>query len=121
MDRHVFGLAFGGFFTVFGLIFTVIVVIIGRQLWTSWRTYRTNKSSPVQSFPVKVVAKRDQTSGGGRNSSARTTYFVTFERLDLQRLELTVTGEQFGMLAEGDQGQLAHQGSWFVSFDRSLA
>lgn len=117
MDSWVFGIFIGGFFLIFVGVFVVIFAVLARQAWKAWQTRRANAASPQQSFPVRVVAKRDQTSGGG-DSAARTKYFVTFERLDHLRVEFSVSGEQYGMLAEGDQGRLTHQGTWFVDFQR---
>ncbi|MBQ3940215.1 MAG: DUF2500 family protein, partial [Oscillospiraceae bacterium] len=34
------------------------------------------------------------------------------------RTELSLTGEQFGMLAEGDIGRLTFKGPQFLSFER---
>lgn len=36
-------------------------------------------------------------------SPSTTTYFVTFEEPSGERLELMVTGREFGQLAEGDR------------------
>lgn len=69
--------------------------------------------------PARVVSRRTGTSGGG-NSSTVTRHYVTFERPDGQRIELPMKGEEFGMLAEGDQGQLTHQGTWFKGLAREL-
>lgn len=119
MDLQLFGLFFGGISLVVFLIFALVFGIIGWSLVKQWRRHRANSAAPVQTFPVRVVTKRDHTSGGGgRNSSARTRYYVTFERPDQRRLELPVSGEEFGMLVEGDSGMLTHQGTWFQGFER---
>lgn len=94
-----------------------ILIVKARQVYTGARQRRINESEPVLTFPVTVIGKRDSVSGG-RDTAARTSYYVTFERLDLQRLELQVEGHQFGMLAIGDTGRLTHQGSWFHGFAR---
>ena len=47
-----------------------------------------------------------------------TQYFVTFEDLAGNRTEVSVTGREYGMLAEGDRGQLSIQGSRFLGFER---
>ena len=33
-------------------------------------------------------------------------------------MELEMSGEQYGLIAEGDQGQLTFQGTRFISFER---
>ncbi|WP_109473699.1 DUF2500 domain-containing protein [Ornithinimicrobium cavernae] len=102
-----------------GLVWLLILVVIGRGIWSAWQRRRANETAPVLAFPARVIGKRDSVSGGG-NSSARTHYFVTFERLDLQRLELEVSGQEFGMLAIGDNGRLTHQGTWYQGFVRDV-
>lgn len=99
------------------VVWIIIIVVIGRGVSTTLRDRRANNAAPVLTFPARVIGKRDSVSGGG-NTSARTHYFVTFERLDLQRLELEVQGQEFGMLAIGDYGRLTHQGSWYQGFFR---
>ena len=95
----------------------VIVITRVRDFYTGARQRRVTESEPVLTFPATVIGKRDSVSGD-RDTGTRTVYYVTFERLDLQRLELQVEGHQFGMLAIGDTGRLTHQGSWFHGFAR---
>ena len=109
------------FVAVPAFIAFVWLLIIGTIAWRAWRAWeqrRANQSEPVLTFPARVIGKRDSVSGGGRNTSARTRYFVTFERLDLQRVELEVEGPEFGLLAVGDAGRLTHQGTWYQGFAR---
>ena len=47
-----------------------------------------------------------------------TTHYVTFEAPDGSRLELKVNGSEYGMLAEGDYGELTFQRKRYVSFNR---
>ena len=47
-----------------------------------------------------------------------TTYYVTFEFESTDRLELQVTGTEYGLLYEGDQGILTFQGTIYLGFDR---
>lgn len=100
-----------------GAVWALIIVVVGRGALNTLRQRRANREAPQLTFPARVIGKRDSVSGGG-NSSARTTYYVTFERLDLQRLELEVEGSEFGMLAVGDYGRLTHQGTWYLGFVR---
>ncbi|QDO88548.1 DUF2500 domain-containing protein [Ornithinimicrobium ciconiae] len=116
MDMHVFSWMFIGVPAFIGLIWLIILGTIGWRVWKAWDQRRSNESEPVLAFPARVIGKRDSVSGG--NNSTRTHYYVTFERLDLQRLELEVEGPEFGMLAVGDTGRLTHQGSWYQGFVR---
>lgn len=114
------GLAFGAFaLVILGVIaiFVLLIVLIVTQLSRSRRQHQVNDASPVLTFPAQVVAKRTATSGGG-NSPAVTRYHVTFQRPDGMRMELPVTGEEYGLLAEGDTGQVTHQGTWYRGFHR---
>jgi len=117
MDVNLFSWMLIGVPAFIALVWLLIIGVIAWRIWKAWEQRRTNQSEPVLSFPARVIGKRDSVSGGG-NSSARTTYFVTFERLDLQRLELEVEGQEFGMLAVGDYGRLTHQGTWYQGFVR---
>ena len=45
-------------------------------------------------------------------------YFVTFEVASGDRMELAMSGREYGLLVEGDRGQLTFQGSRYLSFDR---
>ncbi|HCL03961.1 MAG TPA: hypothetical protein DHW61_16405 [Lachnoclostridium phytofermentans] len=45
-------------------------------------------------------------------------HFVTFQFESGDRLELGVSGQQYGLLGEGDVGKLTFQGTRFLSFER---
>jgi hypothetical protein len=69
-----------------------------------------------------VVAKRSQVSGSAspqHGGNTFTSYFSTFEFGDRERREFVVSGEQYGMLAEGDVGTLTYQGTRYHGFERS--
>ena len=51
--------------------------------------------------------------------TASTSYYVTFEVDSGDRMELCVSGEEYGMLVEGDCGKLSFQGTRYLSFERS--
>ena len=48
-----------------------------------------------------------------------TTYYVTFQVESGDRMELTVSGSDYGMLVEGDIGKLSFQGTRYLGFERS--
>lgn len=52
--------------------------------------------------------------------SASTSYYATFEVESGDRMELQLSGQEYGQLAEGDTGVLSFQGTRFLSFDRTL-
>jgi hypothetical protein len=51
---------------------------------------------------------------------SRTTYYVTFEFESSDRLELTVSGQEYGQLVGEDIGNLTFQGTQFIEFVRVL-
>ena len=51
-------------------------------------------------------------------STTSSWYYVTFQVESGDRMELQMTGSEYGMLAEGDRGRLTFQGTRYVSFER---
>ena len=109
------------FFAVFGMVLIVFVVTLVRGI-SEWRK---NNNSPRLTVPAKVVSKRTSVSRGhhhGANGHMHTTsstwYYATFEVESGDRMELGVSGSEYGMLAEGDSGKLTFQGTRYLSFER---
>lgn len=105
------------FFLVFGIILFTFIKGIGE--------WNKNNNSPRLSVDATVVAKRNQVShhhhnhgGTGMHTTHSTTYYVTFEVESGDRMELHVSGQEFGMLVEGDFGRLTFQGTRYISFVR---
>lgn len=98
------------FFIVFGII--AFTIIKGIFQWSK------NNNEPLLTVPAKVVTKRSNTSGGSGNSSAHTSYYVTFEVQSGDRLELKMNGHNYGQLADGDYGLLTFQGTRYHIFER---
>lgn len=118
------GFGFGGFgFDLFPvLFFLVFALIIGVFIVNgvkSARQWNKNNHSPQLTVPAVVAAKRTRVSGGG-NHNAHTSYYVTFQVESGDRMELSVDGSDYGLLAEGDKGKLTFQGTRFLSFERSF-
>lgn len=112
---------FGGFPDIFGLFFVVIVVIIVVSVAKGIGQWSYNNGQPVLSSPAQVVAKRTNTSGGGgvnNTSSVSTWYYATFDIEGGERQEFSVSGREYGMLAEGDRGTLTFQGTRYKGFAR---
>lgn len=113
---------FGGGPGIFGIIFVLVFLfIIGMFVFvigSGIRQWSKNNQSPRLSVPAEVVTKRTNTRGGSGDSRAHTTYFATFEVSSGDRMELHVTGQEFGLIAEGDMGILTFQGTRYISFDR---
>ena len=68
-----------------------------------------------------MVAKRTNVSHHHHDThmSTSTSYYVTFQVESGDRLELRMSGRDYGMLAEGDDGKLSFQGTRYLGFERS--
>ena len=125
-----FGGGFGLIGTVFPVLFTVVFLfIIGMMIATLVRVAkekRKNDASPRLSVPATVTSKRTNVSHHhhhGANDmdycTTDTTYYVTFQVESGDRMELRMSGQDYGMLIEGDRGTLHFQGTRYLGFDRS--
>ena len=104
---------------IFGAVF---LFIIGTFIGIAVRgiiNAAKNDNSPRVPAQARVVAKRLYTSGGARDTSASTSYYITFEFLSGDRKEFYVPYREYGLIAEGDNGTLTFQGSRFISFERN--
>lgn len=92
--------------------------------------WNKNNHSPQLSVPARVVSRRtevshhsfanggDVTGSQGYSTSSSTWYYVTFQVESGDRMEFSVDGREYGMLAEGDTGKLTFQGTRYLSFVR---
>ncbi|MBQ8148099.1 MAG: DUF2500 domain-containing protein [Lachnospiraceae bacterium] len=109
---------------IFGIIVMVISVIMcllsfGVFIFLVVRIIKNAKkddNSPKITVPATVVTKRSLVRHASDMGSTR--YFVTFELENRERMELSVSGNESGMLVEGDYGMLTFQGTRFVDFER---
>lgn len=118
MDSFFFG---GGFEIVFFLIFGVIAVMILVTLFRGLSQWNKNNHSPRLTVEARVVTKRQNIShhhSGDHMSTTSSRYYVTFQVESGDRMELQMTGPEYGMLAEGDRGRLTFQGTRYMSFER---
>ena len=121
--------AFGAFPIIFGLVFVLVIGGILFAVVKGIGTWEWNNKQPVQSLPARLVSKRTDTSGGGSslmndnddmmNSRVTTSYYVTFEVDGGERKEFGLSGREYGLLAEGDQGMLTFQGTRYKGFARA--
>ena len=116
-------------FGIFGIMFTVVfVLVIGVFIVTAVKgigQWNRNNHSPRLTVPATVVAKRTNVSHhshGGANGHhdyhTSTSYYVTFQVESGDRMELHVAGTEYGMLIEGDRGNLTFQGTRYLGFAR---
>lgn len=111
----IFGIVFPlMFLLVMGVFITAFVKIIG--------TWHKNNNSPRLTVPATVVAKRTSHShhrtGSSHVGHLHTHYHATFEVESGDRMELSVSGTEFGLLVEGDTGRLTFQGTRYLGFER---
>ncbi|MDP5273187.1 DUF2500 domain-containing protein [Chengkuizengella axinellae] len=115
-------------FTIVPIFISIVfIIVIGGIIFTLFKgitQWNYNNKQPVLSVNAKVVAKRDQIRRRRQNdrhsSYNSTTYYTTFEVESGDRMELEMTGEQFGLLVEGDLGKLTFQGSRYKGFERTI-
>lgn len=120
---------FGDFMFSFGPIFIGIIfmIVIGTFLFAlinGLKQWRRNEQSPRLSVPAIIKTKRTNVSrhthhhDSHHSHSTSTTYYATFEFESGDRLELTLSGAEYGQLAEGDYGTLTFQGTRYLGFER---
>ena len=115
-------------FSVFPFLFTMVFLLVfGTIVYTIFKSIKQehkNNQSPRLTVEAKVVTKRTsyRKSGGRDNhmSPGYTTYYVTFEVKSGDRMELSVQGHEYGMLVEGDFGELSFQGTRYLGFERRV-
>lgn len=116
-----FGGGFDAMFTLvpvfIGIVFVIVIGSIFLKAIRGVSEWSYNNSQPETTQDAKVVSKRMEVSGSREQSS--TTYYATFEIQGGDRREFRMTGSDYGLLAEGDIGQVCYQGSRYVGFARS--
>ena len=95
---------------MFPIIFVMVFGMIIFQFVTGIGTWHKNNQSPRLSVSATIVAKRENIT--------HHSYYVTFQVESGDRMELPVSGREYGMLAEGDIGKLTFQGTRYLSFER---
>lgn len=103
------------------VVFGIIIVTIVTRAAKNYSEWEHNNRQPVLNVPAVVKAKRTEVDGGGQNRMVDTTYYVTFElEASGVRIEFSVDGREYGLLAEGDRGTLTHQGTRYHGFQRTI-
>lgn len=121
---------FNFFDSMFPFIFvTMFIIVIGGIMFTiinGIREWSSNNKQPILNVDAVIISKRTNTSrhhhnnNGHGHTSISTTYYVTFEVQSGDRMEFVVSGKEYGMLAEGDKGNLIFQGTRYHGFDREM-
>lgn len=119
---------------VLGIIaFFVFVIVIGGivvNLCRGVSQWNRNNHSPRLTVEAFVVSKRmdvshhqhanagDPTGAHGYHTTTSTSYYATFQVQSGDRMEFSVNGREYGLLAEGDSGKLTFQGTRYIGFQR---
>ena len=111
-----FGFGFSAFGVMFVLMFGVMLVLF---IVTARLTVEATVVSKRQNTSVHHHNNAgDATGAHGIHTTTSTTYYATFQVASGDRMELHVGGREYGMLAEGDFGELTFQGTRYLGFAR---
>ena len=121
-----FGFGFGMFQIMFFIVFSLAISTVFISLIKGVKEWNKNNHSPRLTVPATVVTKRTDVtrrrSGGTKGHHhyhASTNYYVTFEVESGDRMELHLSGPEYGLLVEGDNGKLSFQGTRYLGFERT--
>ena len=116
---------FGVTFSIMQVIMLLVfVLVLGSIIVTLIRgvgEWNKNNQSPKLTVPVTVVAKRSDVHRGIETMHTFTSYYVTFQVESGDRMEFEISDTEYGMLAEGDSGELTFQGTRYLNFRREGA
>ncbi len=130
MKFGMFSMGFSIFSIMFIVVFIMIIVSFAVMIVKNISTWNKNNHSPKLDVSAKVVSKRinvvhhkhanaeDITGGHGYHTISNTLYYVTFEFTSGDRMEFHINGAEYGLLKEGDTGNLCFQGTRYLSFER---
>lgn len=114
------GFFFGGFEVIFFLMFFLVFGMILINIIKDVGEWNKNNHSPKLTVDATVVAKRNHVTHHhhDNHTTHSSTYYATFQVESGDRMELSVSDSEFGMLAEGDFGKLTFQGTRYLGFKR---
>lgn len=117
------GFFFGGFDVLFTLMFLLVFGLILLNVFRGLAAWNKNNHSPRLTVDAVITGKRQEVTrrshanGMGHHTVSR--WYVTFQVESGDRMELSVPGEEYGLLAEGDRGRLSFQGTRYLGFERA--
>ncbi|WP_088011720.1 DUF2500 domain-containing protein [Gottfriedia acidiceleris] len=103
---------------LFGITFVIVISIFLFTIIKGVTQWNKNNNSPKLNVKAKVVTKRTAVQNGVEHRSF-SKYFVTFEVESGDRIEFEVKDAEYGMIVEGDDGELEFQGTRFHGFIRT--
>lgn len=107
--------------TVIPIFLVVMIGIVAVSAGRGLLQWSRNNSSPMLTTPARIVSKRSelrQQQSQEEGVSSRTSYYITYETENGERMEFKVDGNVYGMSAEGDRGLLTYQGTRYHGFQR---
>lgn len=118
-----FGMGFGLFQLLFGVVFVFVIGVFIVNAVRGIGRWNKNNNSPRLTVDATLVTKRTQVSrhvhaDGQMHHHTSTSYYLTFEVESGDRMEFHVQSHEYGLLVEGDRGQLTFQGTRFLGFSR---
>ena len=118
-----FGMGFGMFEAMFGIMFVRVIGVFVVTIVRVIGQWSKNNDSPRLTVPVTIGSKRADVShhhhaGEHHHSHTSISYYVTFEVESGDRMEFLVPDMEYGLLVEGDKGNLSFQGTRYLGFER---
>ncbi len=119
-----FGVGFAMFEVMFTIVFIMVLGVFTVTIVGGIKQWNKNNHSPRLTVPATVVSKRNHVSrhhhaGDHHHSHTSTSYYVTFQFGSGDRMEFHVSGGEYGLLVEGDHGNLSFQGTRYLGFERT--
>lgn len=122
-----YGSGFDTFSVMFFIVFAIVIGTFVINAIKGFSQWNYNNSQPILDVNCKVVSKRinvtrhaghTDSNGHHHSGSSSTDYYITFEFESKDRLELEVSGKDYGLICENDYGKLKFQGTRFLEFNR---
>ena len=111
------GSNFDFIFSIFPIIFMLALIVIIFVIIKNIREWARNNKQPVVPASAEVVSKRTSIFNN-TNGISDTDYYVTFQFVNKDRMELWVPYSEYGHISEGDTGTLYFQGTRFIGFEQ---
>lgn len=109
------------FTMVGGGMAAILLLMLVAKLTSRVNVEEKQGRKPVYNIQAEVKGKRTLVEADPENPAIpRTRYFLTFHKRDGIRVEMEVSGEDYGLVAEGDEGILVYsKGDEFIVFKRT--
>ena len=115
-----FDFMFNIFPFLFMIIFFMVIAVFAVAFFKGVKTFNNNNHSPELTVTATVTSKREHMSHRSHDDdfTTNTSYYATFEVESGDRMEFNISGHEYGMLLEGDYGNLTFKGTRYIRFER---